>query len=97
MMNHTIRTILPFLLMYLFSSCGSMESKIDEKLMQLENKTRSLDSLVNTEVEKVMSLDSLIEKEKSKIMQLDTLIESSTSRIDSLKAKSNRIIPKVLQ
>ena len=34
-------------------SCGNISEEVESKLKHLENKTKSLDSLVNTEINKV--------------------------------------------
>jgi ABC-type transporter Mla subunit MlaD len=66
------------------TSCEDISNQVDKKLDALDQKTKSLDSLVNKELDKVESLDSLIEKETNKVKKLDSLMEKSGSRLDSI-------------
>lgn len=52
------------------SSCGEISNQIDEKQKQLESKIQSLDSTVNSEVERVKVIDSLVKQEKAAIDSL---------------------------
>ena len=70
-----------------FISCGDVSQKVNEKIETLINKTESLDSLLNKEVEKVLALDSLINKEQQKVMKLDSIIQKSSSKLDSVVNK----------
>lgn len=68
----------------LLTSCNQITDKVNDKLNLLEVKTNQLDSLINTEIDKVMALDTLINFENEKVQQLDELINKSTTRIDSI-------------
>jgi len=68
----------------LYSSCGDMSKKVEDKINELSSKTEKLDSIVNKELDKVMALDSLINMEGDKVKQLDSLINKSSSKIDSI-------------
>ena len=68
----------------LFTSCGDVTQKVEDKINELNNKTEQLDSIVNKELNKVKSLDSIISKEGEKVKKLDSLIIKSTSKIDSI-------------
>ena len=84
----TIYSMTNYLLLLVLSvfitSCGGLSSEVDKKLEELNNKARSLDSLVNQELDKVQSLDSLVMVEADKVKQLDSLVEKSTGRLDSM-------------
>jgi septal ring factor EnvC (AmiA/AmiB activator) len=79
----------------LFASCGNLSTEVENRLDELKKKTESLDSLVNTEVDKVSQLDSLILNESEKVKQLDTLINKSSSKLDSIVQKGNNILEKI--
>ncbi|MGF1565839.1 MAG: hypothetical protein ACFCUH_10775 [Flavobacteriales bacterium] len=76
-------------------SCGNISDEVECKLQQLENKTKSLDSLVNTEINKVQSLDSLIEQESAKVKQLDTLLNKASTQLDSLSKKGGKLFENI--
>ena len=78
--NHLLLLVLSVFII----SCGGLSSEVDQKLEELNNKARSLDSLVNLELDKVQSLDSLVMVEADKVKQLDSLVENSTGRLDSM-------------
>lgn len=59
------------------SSCGNISSEMENKLNELQNKTESLDSMINKEVDTVK--------------KLDTLINKSSSHIDSIAKKSIKL------
>ena len=40
------------------SACSNLSTEVENKLNELQNKTESLDSLINNEVGKVLTLDS---------------------------------------
>jgi len=81
----TVKTILPiFTLLFVLTSCGDLEKKIEEKLNIITDKALRLDSLVNKELDKVNSLDSIINLETEKVKVLDSLVNKSSSRMDSL-------------
>ena len=47
-----------------FISCETVTNKVEKQLDNLTDKNRKLDSLIDTEVEKVMQLDSVVIKEQ---------------------------------
>lgn len=71
------------------TACTDISNQVDKKLDALDQKTKSLDSLVNKELDKVESLDSLIERETNKVKKLDSLMEKSGSRLDSIVNRKN--------
>lgn len=71
----------------IFTSCGDLNRKVDEKMEKLMKNAESLDSLINKEVDKVLVLDSLINTGTEKAKMLDSVINKSTSRLDSLVRK----------
>ncbi len=73
-----------------FTSYSDFSKKAEEKLIQLEQKTNKLDSLVNKELDKVIALDTLINFENKKIERLDSLINKSTSKLDSIITKKSK-------
>lgn len=77
------------------SSCGNISNEVETKLIELKNKTESLDSLINKEVDKVLTLDSLIIKENDKVKKLDTLINKTTSQLDSISRKGSKLLEKI--
>ena len=83
-MQSTLKILLSFLLIMVFSSCEDLEKKVEDKLNFINEKAVKLDSLVNRELDKVDALDSIIDIETDKIQQLDSLIDRSSSRVDSL-------------
>lgn len=83
-MQSTLKILLSFLLIMVFSSCEDLEKKVEDKLNFINEKAAKIDSLVNRELDKVDALDSVINKETDKIQQLDSLIDRSSSRVDSL-------------
>lgn len=83
-MQSTLKILLSFLLIMVFSSCEDLEKKVEDKLNFFNEKAAKIDSLVNRELDKVDALDSVINKETDKIQQLDSLIDRSSSRVDSL-------------
>lgn len=72
----------------ILASCDNLSNEVEKKLNKLQQKTESLDSLVNEEFEKVTTLDSLILKESEKVKKLDTLLHKSTSQLDSIIHKN---------
>lgn len=79
----------------IFTSCGEMTSKLEEKLNDLSNKTEKLDSLVNKELDKVIALDSLIDKEGKKVKVLDSLINNSSNKLDSIANDKMNYLKKI--
>ena len=77
------------------SSCVNVSNEVESKLVELKNKTASLDSLINKEVDKVLTLDSIIIKESDKVKKLDTLINKTTSQLESISKKGSRILEKI--
>ncbi|REG81247.1 hypothetical protein [Algoriphagus antarcticus] len=80
----------------LFTSCGDMTKKVEDKLKALHAKAEQLDSLVNREYERVLTLDTLINFENEKIEKLDSLINKSSSRIDSIANKKIELLEKIV-
>lgn len=70
--------------MVLSVSCTEMSKKVEDHLNDLNIKAVSLDSLVNTEIDKVVALDSIITLESNKLKVLDSLVNRSSSRLDSI-------------
>lgn len=68
----------------LMVSCSDINQKMDEKLDVLSRTVEDLDSLVNTELDKVQQLDTLINRELEKVEKLDSMINQTRSRIDTL-------------
>jgi len=87
--------IFTMLAIFLLASCGNLGNEVENKLNELENKTESLDSLINKEVDKVLTLDSLINKESDKVKKLDTLINKSSSQLDSISKRGSKILEKI--
>jgi copper homeostasis protein CutC len=82
-------TVFTMLASLLLTSCGSLSNEVENKLNELKNKTESLDSLVNKEIDKVLTLDSLINQESDKVKKLDTLINKTSSQLDSISVKGS--------
>lgn len=77
------------------TACGNLSNEVESKLKELKTKTESLDSLINTEVEKVLTLDSLIIKESNQIKKLDTLMHKSVLQLDSISKQGNKLLEKI--
>ena len=75
-------------ILFVVSSCGDLDKKLEDKLKLVNDKALKLDSLVNNELDKVNSLDSLIDKEMKKVETIDSLVNKSSKRIDSLINKT---------
>ncbi len=90
----------------LCTSCENLEGKLQEKVNLINEKSQSLDSLMNKELDKVGSLDSMINRkldkvnlldsmiirELEKVNSLDSLVNSSSSKVDSMvQGKMDRI------
>lgn len=84
-------------ILFVSTSCGDLDQKVEEKLNLLNSKADKLDSIVNKELDKVNSLDSLIEKEGSKVKRLDSLIDKSTSKLDSIANAKKTTVEKLTQ
>jgi len=82
--------------MLLLTSCGNLSNEVEKKLDELKNKTESLDSLINNEVDKVLSLDSIINTESEKVKKLDTLINKTSSQLDSITQKGGKMLDKIM-
>ncbi len=65
---------------FIFISCDDINKKVDE----LQEKTKSLDSMINSEIDKVKTLDSIIEKEKTKIQEMDSLIQNTGKKLEPI-------------
>lgn len=74
--------------LFIITSCGELDKKLEDKLKLVNDKALKLDSLVNNELDKVNSLDSLINKEMKKVETIDSLVDKSSKRIDSLINKT---------
>lgn len=79
---------------FILFSCSDLSQEAEKKLDELKNKSESLDSMINKEVEKVKSLDSTIHAENDKVKKLDSLVRKTSSRLDSISTKK---IEKVLK
>lgn len=82
--------LLTFLTAICLSACGNASVEVENKLKELQQKTESLDSIINNEVDKVVKLDSIINEETEKVKKLDTLLNQSASELDSIVNKSSR-------
>jgi len=68
----------------LFASCENVTSKVETQLNRLNIKANQLDSVIDTEMDKVMKLDSVINLEDLKIKKLDSLVKETSSKFDSI-------------
>ncbi|MFD2551943.1 hypothetical protein ACFSQP_08955 [Bizionia sediminis] len=77
-----------FGLLILAYSCADLTAEAEEKLLQLNKKTDSLNALITEELDKVKALDTLINFESNKVQKLDSLVTEAATKIDSLAQKS---------
>lgn len=84
MENLLKKSILLMVTIALFTSCGDITKKVEDKLKVLNEKTLKLDSLVNKEFSKVPSLDSILNMKGDKMRKLDSIINKSSSKFDSI-------------
>jgi hypothetical protein len=77
------------------TSCGNISKEVQNKINELNNKTETLDSILNKEIGKVLTLDSLVDKEREKVKILDTLISRTSSKLDSITKKGGQFLEKV--
>lgn len=89
------KLLLTLVIIFSLTACGNLSNEVENKLIELQNKTESLDSIINKEVDKVISLDSLINKESDKVKKLDSLINKSSSQIDSISKKGRTLLEKI--
>lgn len=89
--------ILPVLSGLALSACGNLSEEVDKKLLELQSKTESLDSIVKMEVDKVMTLDSLVDFENEKVKKLDSLISRSSSKFDSISKSKIQQLEKIIK
>lgn len=74
----------------IFTSCDTVTGKVEEQLDKLKSRTNQLDSIINTEMDKVMKLDSVINLEDLKIKRLDSIVDKTSSKLDSIWQKYKR-------
>lgn len=87
MKKYKAHLLLAFLSVALFTSCENVTSSVENQLDQLTNKANELDSVINTEMDKVIKLDSIINLEDLKIKKLDSIVEKTSSNLDSILNK----------
>ena len=80
----------------LFTSCGEIGKKAEDKLNELNKKTEKLDSLVNQEIDKVMNLDTLINLESDKVKKLDSLVNKTSTKLDSLATEKLKSLKNII-
>ena len=84
-MKNLIKFILPlFLMILLFTSCSEASRRVNEKLDEITNKAAQLDSIVNSELDKVMIPDSLINQEDIRLKKLDSMVNTTSSKVDTI-------------
>ncbi len=59
---------------WLFSSCGDVSKRVNEKLDELSKKTESLDSLIKNHINEIIPIDSLTKKGSESLNKIDSLI-----------------------
>lgn len=67
-----------------FASCGDVSRKVNEKIEELTQKSESLDSLVNNEINEILPIDSLMKTEQEKFTQIDSLVQKPIKKLDSI-------------
>lgn len=98
MKNFLRNYFLPILVAVSFTACSNdLTNEVKNKLDELKNKTESLDSLINKEVDKVLTLDSLINFESGKVKKLDSLIDKTSSKFDSIANEKFKLIEKIMK
>lgn len=83
-MKNRVYIIFAVVCLAIFSSCENVTSKVETQLNQLNIRADQLDSVINTEMDKVMKLDSVINLEDLKIRKLDSIAQETTSKFDSI-------------
>lgn len=63
---------------FTLTACGDLSKDVENQLNELQNKTESLDSIINQEVDQVLTIDSLVNNKTDKVKKLDTLINKSS-------------------
>lgn len=81
---------------FFLASCTEFSEEAERRLDELRDKTNSLDSLINREVDKVLTLDSIIEVEGKKVKRLDSLINETTTKFDSIRNERTRFLEELL-
>lgn len=82
----------------LFASCNDdLSKKLEHKLLELDSKTESLDSIVNNEMNRIKKLDILINFENDKIKKLDSIITESGSKIDSMAGGKINLLKEIIK
>jgi hypothetical protein len=67
-MEKVLKIILVFVILSVTcTSCEDVSQKVKDKIDPLMNETKSIDSLLTNDVEKVLTLDSLIDKSSTKV------------------------------
>jgi hypothetical protein len=84
LIKNTCKTILFLVLIATLSSCNDLSRNVRGKLNHLNIKAEHLDSLVNSELDKVKSLDAIINIEGKKINKYDSLVNKTSSKVDSI-------------
>lgn len=97
MKNFLKNCFLLMLAIFFLSSCGDLNKEAEKRLDELKNKTESLDSLINKEVDKVLALDSLINRESDKVKKLDSIINKSSSKLDSISKEGVKFLEEIIK
>jgi hypothetical protein len=63
---------------FALTACGELSKEVENLQNELQNKSESLDSMLNDEVDQVLTIDSLVNNETDKVKKLDTLINKSS-------------------
>lgn len=84
MKNLTKLTLAFSLTMLMFTSCSEASRKMNEKLDEITTKASQLDSMVNSEVDKVLKLDSLLIQEDARLKKLDSLVNTTSAKVDTI-------------
>jgi peptidoglycan hydrolase CwlO-like protein len=90
-------TVIASMLIFSFFACNNLSEQVENKLNSLQNKTDSLDALINQEIEKVTNLDSLINTEHQKVRKLDSVIQKTGERIDSFTGNKAKQIERLVR
>lgn len=98
MKKHITKSLLFIATIVLFSSCNEdLSKKLEDKLLELDSKTESLDSIVNKEMNRIKKLDTLINFESDKIKKLDSVITESASKIDSMADGKIELLKEIIK
>ena len=81
-------------MMLLTSACGSASQEAENKLDLLKQKAMDLDSILNSEAQRIKVLDSTISHEIMKAGKLDSGVTKEFRRLDSM---INRMYRKIDQ